>query len=1110
MAKAKSGFKINPKHKGWCTPMTKSTCTGKRRQFAINAKHHFKKQGEDGLELDPIDLSNAPKWLKNYKDPGLNLVPGFDTDNELAPVTVNDRRPPRLDAQIAPIEHQYPTVQSSMNRGPGIQLATNTTPQSDDKKFDWGWLNSDNLLTGLSAIDALLPGRKNKRQYLRPEDQRWDNPNPYGTGSSALMDYGGNISPEKAKEMLKNPPHGKKLTSKQKKLFQAVAHGWKPDAANGIDVGPDKPSATKVTTVPKDYKFDGEQNGRKYYKKTSQIAMQDAISYKGKASGSEYESFLQERLKNGVSPEELVAKKYIAQANIDGYRQYYKPAQDYIYTEEQQQQDKPAFAFQGEPIYEGNKLKGLIKYNSRASKGEADGGTLNTGYQDVQFMYVDDAGKPVQSKGIYNIPYQDWNKEFGPTRHIHDSNFIEKYANNVTHLKHGGDIAGSGLAVEGGQYSKISPSFTQFKGPSHANGGIDINYGGHNVEVEGDETAAQTGNDTLTIFGNMTVPGTSMKFKTAGKKLAEQETKALKQAHKGGDLLEESDPHNRFERLAYNAGALKTKGAEQKLSTVHQQKEFLAGIQQSMLDVAAEHNLDPEAMSEGKKKKAKYGAHLKAEGGKSIPSDAIERAANKYGIPASVLKKIILQESGYNTSAVSNKGAKGIMQFMPATAKSLGLSESQLTSNKPEDVEANIDAGARYLSQLRKQNNGDLTLAIAAYNGGQKSVDFVKNSVGRKNISGQDFVDFYSNRRESNPTDKVNAWQNQTLDYVNNIMDINPRETDAQVQQRLGGFRQQYYSPSSSPISSPEPISFPEPPSWLKTYQDNPISPSTTNNPTTGVHPAYNWDFSVQDTNPPSNITKLGLADYGPELYSIATNRPSFVPAQKFTPQLFDPYQVSFQDRINENNQTFNALESTLYDNPAALSSLSAQTYGANNAVRGEEFRTNQGINNEITNKNVALMNEAQMQNLQILDNQYVRQEQARANTRRDTQITLNSLASKVLQHDYENKTLAAYENLSNYRMVDTNNDGIPDKTQYFGPDYQPPELNASGVNYNANNSQEIQYRNYPESQVKYDEFGIPKTSTYQDRYRPITRGYKKKKAGGNMLKKFNDQYGRK
>jgi hypothetical protein len=63
---------------------------------------------------------------------------------------------------------------------------------------------------------------------------------------------------------------------------------------------------------------------------------------------------------------------------------------------------------------------------------------------------------------------------------------------------------------------------------------------------------------------------------------------------------------------------------------------------------------------------------------------------------------------------------------------------------------------------------------------------------------------------------------------------------------------------------------------------------------------------------------------------------------QQYTPDLFSPYQVSFQDRINSNNSNFRSMEQAVGDNPEALSVLAGQTYAANNQVYGDQFRTNQ------------------------------------------------------------------------------------------------------------------------------------------------------------------------
>lgn len=68
-----SSFKLNPKHKGWCTPMTKKTCTGKRRTFAMNAKHHFKKYANGGqvpVEVEGNEVAQSPEGeLMEFQGP---------------------------------------------------------------------------------------------------------------------------------------------------------------------------------------------------------------------------------------------------------------------------------------------------------------------------------------------------------------------------------------------------------------------------------------------------------------------------------------------------------------------------------------------------------------------------------------------------------------------------------------------------------------------------------------------------------------------------------------------------------------------------------------------------------------------------------------------------------------------------------------------------------------------------------------------------------------------------------------------------------------------------------------------------------------------------------
>lgn len=537
--------------------------------------------------------------------------------------------------------------------------------------------------------------------------------------------------------------------------------------------------------------------------------------------------------------------------------------------------------------------------------------------------------------------------------------------------------ANNGLLVENNQFKPLSPSFIELGGRPHSEGGTDISWQGNMVEAERGEPVTITNDGSAVVFGKLRLPGTNQTFKSVAKEIANEEAKNGKLLNKSMDLINSNNPFNKYQKYSFNSGMVMGQYASNKQAEINAEKEQLAALQEHMLSMMDEES------------KAKWGKKINAAtGADSGPGDGKKSLAQRHNNPGNIKYAKWLEKYGAVKGQAATDG--GYFALFP-----------------------NLQRGQAAMVELLNKptyRNKTVSEAIKTWTGGStysKIPSDIKDMVvGRLDSTGKrKLLDTITVGEDSKKYNWEGIPTGNPLGYTLPTVEV----TAPRLRQTIPG--------PDETLPNPTPFR-------------NVPSSSVPQTGTQPVKPLGDLDIPNKKRLPSlADQNKLSFGQIAPELLLLATERRQFVPGQRYTPQLYTPYQVSFQDQLNQNQSTFSDVARRVDNNPTALGALAAQKYSADAEVMANEFRTNQQISNQITNQNTSLLNQAELTNLELQDRQFVRQTQAAANTRANVLGAVNSLSAKYQQNRAENNTIRLYENMFNYR---------PDENlqlQYMGDD---------------------------------------------------------------------------
>lgn len=605
---------------------------------------------------------------------------------------------------------------------------------------------------------------------------------------------------------------------------------------------------------------------------------------------------------------------------------------------------------------------------------------------------------------IYRDQFQHHSINVNPAPQPNDIPAFAKNGTKVQNYNHGGLQVYEGGSAPITSYNFVDGGMGEFKGNSHDNGGITSSYNGKPFEAEGGEPFRIDQEGSLEIFGNLYNPITGNKFKKDAKLISKQEKKAQKYLDKGTNIVNNTEPVGKYDKLAFNSGRAMLEGGLSKQKQLAQEKNKLSAIQQMLLESS------PNVMNNGGIMTYPNGGVLNTFQGKDVNDPRLKFATtlNKTKAELERLypgKKIEVKFNGLGEDR-SLAQQKSIVASQKKAGKQLSSEFSAHNFDAARDYNIYIDGKPApksvYQKTLHKIGKEEGLFPLK----GSASNDYYHMGLveeGKGNTA-SDILKKYPSIAKTEAASKYFSEAENLPDRTKSINKAYYALKDAGT-----NLYKQPFTPKTIPQDAKiqgENLVDPLPPIDKWTFQ-NRLTKQPSVEPKTYdplAPPAFNF------TNPPKkdfvapkrNRPWEQIAPVIPQLFDQVDP----VLMQQYTPDLLNPYSVSFQDRRNQNEAQLAGIRKIASDTPSALGTLGAQAYNANDGVNAEEFRTNQGIFNDITNRNVATLNDAKLKNLSLTDQQYGRQTQATANTRDRRTAAGIQLGDILAKNNLENKTL--------------------------------------------------------------------------------------------------------